>query len=346
MTSKAFGLAQLGNAYADGALSNRNKIINGAMTIDQRNAGAAVTINNTGDIYGLDRFYGYGQETDGVFTIARSTVAPQGFVNSALITVTTADASIGASQFYGFAHKIEGYNISDLGWGTADAKTVTLSFWVRSSVTGTFGGAVRNGAVNRSYPFSYTISSANTWEQKSIIIAGDTTGTWATDNSLGFLLSWSIGDGSSRLSTAGAWSAGSFAGATGQTNLISTNGATFYITGVQLEAGDTATPFEHRSFGQELALCQRYYSEINVPDNVGQNGGNIGSGYQLYTSMFFPFKEKMRASPTVTQTFTLSTDDIGTVTHITSVDGYVLKHGFTAALYTYIEGVAKFNVEL
>ena len=292
MTSKAFGLAQLGNAYSDGALSNRNKIINGAMVIDQRNGGSAVTINNASETYTLDRFSFYGQETDGVFSVARSTIAPQGFVNSALITITTADASIGASQFYGMVHKIEGYNIFDLGWGTADAKTVTLSFWVRSSVTGTFGGAVRNNAVNRSYPFSYTISSVDTWEQKSIIIAGDTTGTWATDSSTGFVISWSIGDGSSRLSTAGAWAAGNFAGATGQTNLISTNGATFYITGVQLEAGDTATPFEHRSFGDELARCERYFQVVE--------GGYQGSAVSgVNNAGKISFRTIMRAGATV-----------------------------------------------
>jgi len=154
---------------------------------------------------------------------------------------------------------IEGYNVADLGWGTASAQTITLSFWVRSSVTGTFGGSLQNDAVDRTYAFTYTVSSANTWEQKSITIAGDTSGTWLKTNGIGLIVQWSLGMGPTYLTTAGSWTAGNYLSATGSTNLIATNGATFYITGVQLEVGSTATPFERRMYGQELALCQRYY---------------------------------------------------------------------------------------
>jgi hypothetical protein len=273
--------------------SFKNRIINGAMVIDQRNNGASVTINGLSDVYTIDRFSAIGQSADGVFTIARSSVAPAGFTNSLLATVTTADSSIGASQFYDVSQFIEGFNVADFGWGAAGAATVTLSFWVRSSVTGTFGGALRNASFNRSYPFTYTISAANTWEQKSVTIAGDTTGTWGTTNGIGIGVTWSLGDGSSRLSTAGAWAAGNFAGATGQTNLIATNGATFYITGVQLEKGIVATSFDYRPYGTELALCQRYYARL------GSGGwGYIFSSTNADAGIQFPVT--MRSTPSVT----------------------------------------------
>ena len=275
MTSKAFGLAQLGNAYSDGALSNRNKIINGAMTIDQRNAGAAVTVNAVGSFFPTDRFFGSGQNTDGVFTLQQSATAPAGFVNSVIATVTTADASIGATQYYLFNQYIEGHNTADLKWGTASAKPITLSFWARSSLTGTFGGVISNGGQNRSYPFTYAISAADTWEYKTITIAGDTSGTWLTTNGIGIRLHFDLGVGSTYRGTAGAWAGALYLGATGATDVIGTLSATWYVTGVQLEAGDTATPFEHRSYGAELALCQRYYWRTST---VGGSWAQIGAG--------------------------------------------------------------------
>ena len=241
---------------------NRNRVINGDMRIDQRNAGAAVTVNSSGDYFPVDRFNGVGQSSDGVFTLQRSTTAPTGFVNSFVATVTTADASIGASQFYFVRQIIEGFNVADLGWGTVNAQTVTLSFWVRSSLTGTFGGVAKNNAQDYSYPFTYAISSANTWEKQTVTIPGTTAGTWLTDTSGGIQLAWSLGGGSSTQGPAGSWAAANYRGATGETAVISTNGATWYITGVQLEVGKVATPFEYRSYGQELALCQRYYHQL------------------------------------------------------------------------------------
>jgi len=235
----------------------RNRIINGAMVIDQRNAGASVTVNDA-QVYTLDRFRTQ-DATDGAFTVQQVSDAPTGFINSAKITVTTADASLGATQFANFTQFIEGYNIADLGWGTASAKTITLSFWVKSSLTGTFGGALLNSSVNRSYPYTYTISSANTWEQKSITIAGDTSGTWLTTNGTGIAVHWGLGVGSTYSGTAGSWSGSLYLSATGATSVVGTNGATFYITGVQLEKGTQATSFEYRQYGQELALCQRYF---------------------------------------------------------------------------------------
>jgi hypothetical protein len=240
---------------ADSLQGFRNRVINGSMVIDQRNAGASSTIAATRTYY-LDRWNSV-ELTDGAATIQQVTDAPSGFNNSLKVTVTSADTSLGATQFIDVQTRIEGFNIADLGWGTASAKPVTLSFWVRSSLTGTFGGSFTNDS-DRSYPFTYTISSADTWEQKSVTVVGDTTGTWATNNAKGILVTFGLGVGSTYSGTAGAWAGSFLLSATGATSVIGTNGATFYITGVQLEAGSVATPFERRPFGAELALCQRY----------------------------------------------------------------------------------------
>jgi hypothetical protein len=166
-----------------------------------------------------------------------------------------------STDLFGLFQSIEGYNFADLGWGAAGAQTVTLSFWVRSSLTGTFGGAILNSAQDRSYVFSYTINAANTWEQKTISVHGDTTGTWLITNGRGATLCWSLGMGSNRVATAGAWSAAGNFSVTGGADLVATNGATFYITGVQLEAGSTASSFAHENVGDTLQKCQRYYHE-------------------------------------------------------------------------------------
>ena len=293
MTSKAFGLAQLGNAYSDGALSNRNKIINGAMTIDQRNAGAAVTLGATAS-FPVDRWKSH-EDTDGSATAQQVSDAPAGFSNSIKVTVTSTDASLTGLQYFDVRQQIEGYNIADLSFGTAAAKAVTISFWVKSSVTGTYGGGISNGAFNRSYPFTYSISAADTWEYKTITISGDTSGTWTTTNGTGMYLFFNLGSGPDYAGTAGQWNAAGDLAATGTTNLIATSGATFYITGVQLEVGDTATPFEHRSYGTELDLCLRYFEKIEnsfylVATNV--------VGVQMRTNTM-EFGVKKRATPTV-----------------------------------------------
>ena len=287
------------NGYTPTAsnMAGRNRIINGNMAIDQRNAGAAITVNNNTAKFSCDRWYVQGESTDGVFTVQQSTTAPAGFTQSMLFTVTTVDASIGASQAYFFKQAIEGYNVADLGWGTASAQTVTLSFWVRSSVTGTYGASVLNSAANRSYPFTYTISSANTWEQKTVTIAGDTSGTWAKDNTAGIQIYFNVGMGSTYLGAANAWAGATYLGATGQTNLISTSGATFYITGVQLEKGSTATDFEYRPYGAELALCQRYY-ETSVDATALVFSGQVTSGSAYYISGVFAVEK--RIAPTMT----------------------------------------------
>jgi hypothetical protein len=289
-------------------VGTRNRIINGAMEIDQRNAGAAVTVNADAAFFASDRFQAAGQGSDGVYTIQRSATAPTGFANSIVATVTTADSSITASQQYNVQQHIEGLNTADLAFGTASAKTVTLSFWVRSSVTGTFSGAIRNAAANRSYPFSYTINAANTFEQKVVTIAGDQSGTWGVGTGIGLNVIWTLGAGTSRLGPANAWAGANYQGVTGQTNLIATSGATWYLTGVQLEAGSTATPFERRQFGTELALCQRYYQktyDVGTVPGTTFNFEYAAPATAIGTGNFgMPcgrsFLVAMRATPTIT----------------------------------------------
>jgi len=268
----------------------KNRILNGNMSLDQRNAGASVTISDSGaGQYTLDRWRFY-ENTDGVITSQQSSVAPAGFTNSLLVTVTTADASIGSGQIAIVEQKIEGFNTADLAWGTASAQPVTLSFWVRSNLTGTFGGSVRNSNDTRSYPFSYTINSANTFELKTVTIAGDTTGTWLTNNGVGILVTFGLAVGSTFVGTAGSWSGSNLQSATGQTNLLATIGNTFYITGVQLEKGSTATSFDYRPYGQELALAQRYYQKT-------ANGWIISASTAYGSSLH---QVTMRTTPTVT----------------------------------------------
>ena len=297
MTSKAFGLAQLGNAYADGALSNRNKIINGAMTIDQRNAGAAVT-----EGFAVDRFQMV-NTSDGTFSAQQVSEAPSGFTKSAKVTATTADATLTSAQNLHLRQAVEGFNVADLGWGTAAAQAITISFWVRSSLTGTFGGSLRNNSSTRAYAFTYSISAANTWEYKTVTIAGDTSGTWETTNAVGILVSWGLGAGPDRSGTAGVWTGDIYVSATGAVSLIGTLNATWQITGVQLEAGDTATPFEHRSYGQELALCQRYYEISGTFGGVVTGRATAGGAGNASTRAFGfvgnAFKVTKRAIPTI-----------------------------------------------
>jgi hypothetical protein len=234
------------------------------MRIDQRNAGASVT--PTAGTYTLDRWY-CAMPVTSKYSVVRNTTAPTGFTNSALVTSLSA-YTVGASETFNIQQVIEGFNVADLNYGTASAVTTTLSFWVRSSLTGTFGGAIQNGSGNRSYPFTFTVSAANTFEYKTIAVPGDTSGTWPSDNTAAMAVIFSLGTGSTLSGTAGSWSGSNFKSATGATSVVGTNGATFYITGVQLEAGTVATPFERRSYGQELSLCQRYY-ETGTADSAG-----------------------------------------------------------------------------
>jgi hypothetical protein len=238
----------------------KNRIINGAMVIDQRNAGASVT--PTDGQYTLDRWTSALSQSS-KYTVqqnAGSATLPVGFKNYLGATVgASANVTVGSGDFFFLSTKIEGYNIADLGWGTANAKTITLSFQVYSSLTGTFGGALRNSGSSRCYPFTYTVSSANTWTTISITIAGDTSGTWLSTNGIGLEVCLNLGTGTTYSGTAGSWASSNYVSATGAVKIIETNSATFYVTGVQLEKGSTATSFDYRPYGTELALAQRYY---------------------------------------------------------------------------------------
>jgi hypothetical protein len=274
----------------------KNRIINGDMRIDQRNAGASGTANG----YTVDRFQYYGSQSSKLTwqQNAGSVTPPVGFVNYIGFTSSSA-YSITSTDEFGISQSIEGLNVSDLSWGTANAKTITISFWVRSSLTGTFGGSLRNNGATRSYPFSYTISAANTWEQKSVTIVGDTSGTWLTTNGTGVIINWSLGTGTTYSSTAGAWAATNYISATGATSVVGTNGATFYITGVQLEQNTSATPFERRLYNQELANCQRYYWQqnytiVNTRLAMGTAATSVTDGFQITLPV------TMRTSPTAT----------------------------------------------
>jgi hypothetical protein len=281
---------------ADSLQGFRNRIINGDMRIDQRNAGASVT--PTANVYTLDRWIA-GLNVSSKFSVQRSTTAPTGFVNSVLITSTSAYSVLSADRF-AFTQLIEGFNTADLAWGTASAKTVTLSFWVRSSLTGTFGGALQNNASDRSYPYTYTINAANTFEYKTVTIAGDTTGTWLTDNQIGIGVRFSLGTGTTYSGTAGAWAGADYRSATGAVSLVGTNGATFYITGVQLEVGSVATPFERRDYGRELIMCQRYFF-VAVSGSAKYWG--MGQNYSASAlTAYIQFPVTMRAAPTSAST--------------------------------------------
>jgi len=291
-----------------GGFGFRNRIINGDMRIDQRNAGASVTPNILA--YAVDRTFGFGSVT-GKFSCQRnsgSVTPPTGFTNY-LGAVSLSAYSVPSGEQYGFGQVIEGFNIADFEWGTVNAQSVTLSFWVRSSLTGTFGGSLRNSSVARSYPFSYTVSAANAWEYKTITIPGDTTGTWLTDNGSGIRVNFSLGAGTTVSGTAGAWAGSDFVSATGATSVVGTNGATFYITGVQLEKGSTATSFDVRDFGRELALCQRYYQVVPFTGTAVNTGemGVVGA-----------FKVTMRASPSMSSTLKPNLDYTGTDNNLTT----------------------------
>ena len=303
------------------------------MVIDQRNAGASVTPTN--GQYTLDRWV-YSLAQTSKLTTQQSTTAPTGFASSLLVTSSSTYAVLTGDNF-NVLQWIEGYNTADLAWGTASAATVTLSFWVRSSLTGTFGGSIVNNNQNYSYPFSYTISVANTFEYKTITIAGPTAGTWSNTTTTRNIGVWiGLGAGASASGTAGAWAAAGYYNATGATSVVGTNGATFYLTGLQLEVGSTATSFEYRPYGTELMLCQRYYEAIG-----GSFGGNA------YSTTYFMgaagFRVSKRAAPTlafITTTPTIYQAGLGNVTAGTAinaastanVDGFYMAVGGFAGL--------------
>ncbi len=301
--SNARELAELGGSYGTGGfVGMKNRIINGAMVIDQRNAGASITPTSN-STYSVDRWGCYLSQSSkySVQQNAGSVTPPAGFANYLGVTSLSA-YSIGSGDYFFIRQAIEGFNLADLGWGSANAQTITLSFWVRSSLTGTFAGAITNQAENRSYPFTYTISSANTWEQKTITVAGDTTGTWVTNNGAGLYLNFGLGVGSTYSGTAGSWVAAQRLSATGGTSVVGTNGATFYITGVQLEKGSTATSFDYRPYGTELSLCQRYFCQQTLAQTQTFGYGHQQTANVARFTITLPVP--MRATPSFSTTAT------------------------------------------
>jgi hypothetical protein len=294
----------------------RNRVINGDMRIDQRNAGASVSA--TDSAFSVDRFSLRGNAT-GKYTAQRnagSVTPPPGFTNYLGITSTSAYTP-SSGDYIGVQHKIEGYNVADFDLGKSTAKTWTLSFWVRSSLTGNFGATYRNSAQNRSYAFTYTINQANTWEKKTITTVGDTTGTWLTDNGVGLDLWFNLGSGSANsTATTDTWQGTAYLTVNGTNNLVSTSGATWYVTGVQLEAGTAATAFERRPYTTELQLCQRYcikYGGNNLYEHVGQ--GNAYSTSAVVFDIMLP--TTMRTSPSYTVSGNWIVQDGNTNTNVT-----------------------------
>jgi len=284
------------STQAVGFYGFKNRIINGGMVIDQRNAGASVTPTN--GQYLVDRWVA-GLTAASKFSAqqnAGSVSLPAGFINYLGITSSSA-YSVSSGDLFVIQQYIEGLNVSDLAWGTASAKTVTLSFQVYSSLTGTFGGSIANSGASRCYPFSYTVSSANTWTTISVTIPGDTTGTWLTTNGIGVTVRFGLGSGSTYSGTSGAWAGSNYIQPTSTVSVVGTSGATFYITGVQLEKGSTATSFDYRPYGTELMLCQRYaqvytYTTASVILTGGSRSTTRSDGV-----FNFPV---MRAAPTIT----------------------------------------------
>jgi len=343
--------SQIGSASQMGI---RNRIINGHMIIDQRNAGASGTSVNT---YTVDRWaYSATQSSKGTWGQNLNSVTPPAGFTNYLGFQSSSAYSVAASDSFSLYQVIEGYNIYDLAWGTANAQTVTLSFWVRSSLTGTFGGTLRNAnsPYYPSYPFTYTINSANTWQYVTITIPGPTTGSWATNNTGGFIVFMNLGAGSSNSGTAGSWTNANYVSATGATSVVGTNSATFYITGVQLEKGSVATPFDLRLYPKELLLCQRYFQKL--ADGASVNNCPLATVVSSDTSSIFgliPFQVPMRTAPSLATTATSFRANMGSLNAnsttalvidiVSNINIRISQAGYGGALTTDRSGVLRLN---
>lgn len=296
----------------------KNRIINGDMRIDQRFAGASNTVpTSINNFYVLDRFFHGNYSGTGTYSVrqmngANSSVSNYesgsvpstgGFINSMKLTVGTANTSTASDGFTGIYQAIEGLNTADLSWGTSAAKSITVSFWVKSSITGQFSSAIWNSSATQTYPMSFTISQSNTWQFVSFVVPGSTTGTWPTNNNAGLNFAIFPSLGSAFLTSSTGWTSNLY-GLTGQTNWMATSGNTFYVTGIQIEVGTQATPFEFRQYGTELSLCQRYYYQIggtNAYDIFSSGAiGSVNGTYYGGGIVYYPVT--MRATPTIANT--------------------------------------------
>jgi hypothetical protein len=292
---------------AGNASSFKNRIINGNMATAQRSTGpvANAVSSSTLTYATLDR-WGYWAQQASKFTVQQGVGSLSGFPLNALITSSTA-LSVASDSYYSFAQRIEGYNFADFNFGLASAKSFTVSFWIYSSITGTFPFYCFNSGYSRSYVSTFTVNAANTWEQKTITVAGDTAGSWVgATNGIGIEVGITLAAGSNWFApSANTWSSTNFGlGLSGATNFLATNGATMYVTGFQLEAGTVATSFDFRSYGTELQLCYRYnyvyYRRGASSDsNVALPGtGSYYTASSVYTNIMFPVT--MRTTPTLT----------------------------------------------
>ena len=303
--SKAAELAALIGSQT--ALSNRNLIINGAMQVAQRGT-SQTNVGPNGSNEGftvLDRFQ-ISLSGDQVSTFSQSTDAPSGFSNSAKIEVTTADTSLAATQFWHLRYGFEGQDLQSIAKGTSDAKSFTVSFYVKSNKTGVYTVGLFDTDNNRQNALSYTINSSNTWERKSLTFNPDTTGAFTNDNNLSLRLNFALLGGADLKSGTffnGTWGGDVDANAVdpNQVNFADTVGNEWYITGVQLEIGDVATPFEHRSYGDELARCQRYYWAIDADNHITDYPSFVASAYSSSQCNFqVSFPVQMRTVPSMT----------------------------------------------
>ena len=298
-----------GITYNDGSLQpsapvGRNLIINGDMAIDQRNVGASATSN--GSVYTVDRFEFQMSSVTNVQTYQQVTDAPAGFNKSLKITNNSTTQATAAGVLCTPRQKIEGLNTAYLNWGTSDAQTVTVSFWVKASVTGTYPVALTNNNFSRSFVTNYTVSVANTWEYKTVTIAGDTSGTWTVDTTTGINVLFSLDTGSTYQTTAGSWQAGNYRGTSSDVHFLANASATWQITAVQVEANTTATPFEHLQYTTQLQLCQRYYEKsysIGVAPTTNTALGAVtlftSSTTNGYMAGSRPFVVSKRTAPTI-----------------------------------------------
>ena len=297
--TKAAELAKMGEVLTNSQIGGRrNIIINGAMQVAQRGTVTSATDSTYG---GPDRFQ-VSESGDTVFTMSQDSDTPsgEGFANSMKLDVTTADSSLAASDLASLIYNFEGQDLQQLKKGTSSAEKVTVSFFIKSTITGTYIVQIYDNDNNRQISKSYTVSSANTWEKKIITFDGDTTGAFDDDNAKSALIRWWFAAGSnfSSGSLATSWESFTAANAAvGQVNAVNSTDNNIFITGVQLEVGEQATPFEHRSFGEELDLCRRYFYMI-----VDSNQGYFGQGSHYNSSSFYWFcryPRPMRAAPSI-----------------------------------------------
>jgi hypothetical protein len=308
----------------------RNRIINGEMIIDQANGGNLVSVTSVNS--SVDQMIGQVNGA-GIFSLQRQTATPPAGFNFYLrASCTTADVSIAASDLYRIFMRLEGNNVRDFLWGTASTKAITMSFWVRSSLTGTYTGSVRNPAANSSYSFEYTVDAVNTWERKIITLPGDTTGVMNTDSTTGVEISWSFALGVTSQGTANVWSTPTGFGTANQVNWMSSNSArTWDITGVQLEIGPSATAFEYRPFPIEIQLCQRYYEksyDLDTPPGTVTSIGrytlmDLAASTTSTPGRELAWKVIKRAAPSVFQMYHPNTGAAGqvTITNFVGVGG-------------------------